>query len=188
MPKVNPLDRRQVLASIAATFGTALCAPLSRAVAAVAQEVPAASQPLHARHKALLTAIADRIIPETDTPGAAEAGVGDFIDMMIEHYYQPEERERLIAAIEQVDAHALRSRGTRFGELEPELMDSVLQDMLDGKLDGVEPARFEEVKQLTLGGYYSSEIGMTVEQVYLPVPGRYDGAYPYEKVGRAFAL
>ena len=40
----------------------------------------------------------------------------------------------------------------------------------------VDPARFEEVKQLTLGGYYSSEVGMTQEQVYLPVPGRYDGA------------
>lgn len=188
MPKVNDLDRRQVLASVAAIFGTALCAPLSRAVAEVSQEVPVASQPLQARHKALLTAIADRIIPETDTPGAAEAGVGDFIEMMIEHYYLLEERERLILAIEQVDAHALQSRGKGFGELEPEVMDSILQDMLDGKLEGIEPARFEEVKQLTLGGYYSSEIGMTVEQLYLPVPGRYDGAYPYEKVGRAFAL
>ena len=188
MPGVNPLDRRQVLAAIAATFGTALCAPLSRAIAGVPLGVPAATDPLQARHKALLTAMADRIIPETDTPGAAEAGVGDFIQMMIEHYYRPEERERLIGAIEKVDAHALRSRGKAFGELEPEAQDSLLQDMLDGRLDGVEPARFEEEKQLTLGGYYSSEIGMTVEQVYLPVPGHYDGAYPYEKVGRAFAL
>jgi hypothetical protein len=108
--------------------------------------------------------------------------------MMLEHFYLPEERERLIMAIEQVDAYALRSRGKRFRELKPELMDSVLQDLLDGRLNGVEPARFEELKQLTLGGYYSSEIGMTLEQVYLPVPGRYDGAYPYEKVGKAFAL
>jgi hypothetical protein len=188
MPKVNDLDRRQVLASVAAMFGTALCAPLSRAVAGVREGGPVALKPLDARHKTLLTAIADRIIPTTDTPGAAEAGVGEFIEMMLEHFYLAEERERLIMAIEQVDAYALRSRGKRFSELKSELMDFVLQDLLDGRLNGVEPSRFEEVKQLTLGGYYSSEIGMTLEQVYLPVPGQYDGAYPYDKVGKAFAL
>ena len=28
---------------------------------------------------------------------------------------------------------------------------------------------------------------MTVERVYLPVPGRYDGEYPYAEVGRLFS-
>ena len=45
---------------------------------------------------------------------------------------------------------------------------------------------FEHIKQLTLAGYYTSEIGMTVERVYLPVPGRFDGAYPYDQVGTLF--
>ena len=185
MMRIDDLDRRQVLASVLAMFGTALCAPLSRAVAGVPQ---AGSTPLDPGHKALLTAIADRIIPATDTPGAAEAGVGDFIEMMFQHFYLPEERERLIKAVEQVDAYAARSHGTRFGALKPDLKDRMLQDWTEGRLKDADPARFEEVKQLTLGGYYSSEIGMTEEQVYLPVPGRYDGAYPYEKVGKAFAL
>lgn len=186
--KVNDLDRRQVLASVTAMFGTAVCAPLSRAVAGVPGGVAGASNPLHARHKALLTALADRIIPPTDTPGAAEAGVGDFFEMMLETFYLPEERERLIAAVEQVEASAVQLHGKRFGGLKPELQDRILQDWTEGRLKNVDPVRFEEVKQLTLGGYYSSEIGMTQEQVYLPVPGRYDGAYPYEKVGKAFAL
>lgn len=183
--RIHDLDRRQVLASVTAMFGSALCAPLSRAVAGVPQ---AGSKPLNPQHKALLTAIADRIIPPTDTPGAAEAGVGDFIKMMFQHFYQPAERDRLIKAVNQVDAYAVRSHGKRFGALKPDVQDRILQDWSNGRLKDVEPARFEEVKQLTLGGYYSSEIGMTQEQVYLPVPGRYDGAYPYAKVGKAFAL
>ena len=48
-------------------------------------------------------------------------------------------------------------------------------------------AFFETVKQLTVTGYYTSEIGMTVERVYLPIPGRYDGAYSYAEVGRLFS-
>jgi hypothetical protein len=36
-------------------------------------------------------------------------------------------------------------------------------------------------------GYYSSEIGCKQERVYLPVPGRYDGAYPYAEVRRIFS-
>jgi hypothetical protein len=187
MTHIHDLDRRQVLASVAAMFGAGLCAPLSRAVAGVPQGL-ASSKPMNPRHKALLTAIADRIIPPTDTPGAAEAGVGDFIEMTFQHFYLPEERERLIKSIDQVDGYAVQSQGKRFGALQPDVKDRILLDWSEGRLKDVETARFEEVKQLTLGGYYSSEIGMTQEQVYLPVPGRYDGAYPYEKVGKAFAL
>ena len=45
---------------------------------------------------------------------------------------------------------------------------------------------FNQIKQLTIFGYYTSEIGMTVERKYLPNPGRYDGAYPYNKVNTLF--
>jgi uncharacterized protein YcbK (DUF882 family) len=132
--------------------------------------------------------MADRIIPPTDTPGAAEAGIGDFMEMMFQHFYRPEERDRLIKAVDQVDAYAVQSHGKRFGSLKPDVQDRILRDWTEARLKDMDPARFEEVKQLTLSGYYSSEVGMTQEQVYLPVPGRYDGAYPYEKVGKAFAL
>ena len=53
-------------------------------------------------------------------------------------------------------------------------------------LFGADEAFFETIKQRTVTGYYTSEIGMTVERVYLPIPGRYDGAYPYAEVGRLF--
>ncbi|WP_432201989.1 hypothetical protein ACRAQ7_09315 [Erythrobacter sp. W53] len=37
-----------------------------------------------------------------------------------------------------------------------------------------------------MAGYYTSEVGMTMEGVYLPVPGKFDGAYPYKDVGTLF--
>ena len=46
---------------------------------------------------------------------------------------------------------------------------------------------FDKFRQLVLTGYFTSEIGITKERKYLPVPGRYDGAYPYSEVNRVFS-
>jgi hypothetical protein len=43
------------------------------------------------------------------------------------------------------------------------------------------------MKQLTLWGFFSSETGMTKTLRHLPVPGRYDGAFPYTKGEKAWA-
>ena len=42
-------------------------------------------------------------------------------------------------------------------------------------------------KELTLAGYYTSEVGMTQELQWRPVPGYYDGDVPLSEVGRAWA-
>ena len=49
------------------------------------------------------------------------------------------------------------------------------------------PHYYTMMKQLTLNGYFSSEIGMKQALRHLPVPGKYDGAYPYKKGDRAWA-
>ena len=46
---------------------------------------------------------------------------------------------------------------------------------------------FTAFRQLVISGYYTSEVGITQERHYLPVPGDYDGAYPYAKVKRIFS-
>jgi len=43
------------------------------------------------------------------------------------------------------------------------------------------------IKELTITGYYTSEIGATQELKYVPVPGRYAGDIPYDTVGRAYS-
>ena len=46
---------------------------------------------------------------------------------------------------------------------------------------------FRMMKELTLLGYFTSEIGATKALRYLPVPGRYDGDVPYKKGDKAWA-
>ena len=54
--------------------------------------------------------------------------------------------------------------------------------------DQYPPHYFSMMRQLTLWGYFSSEVGMTKALRYIEVPGHYDGAYPYKKGDKAWAL
>jgi hypothetical protein len=46
---------------------------------------------------------------------------------------------------------------------------------------------FGMMKQLTLLGYFSSEIGATQALRYVAIPGKYEGCVPYKKGDRAWA-
>jgi hypothetical protein len=45
---------------------------------------------------------------------------------------------------------------------------------------------FLAFRQLVITGYYTSEIGMTQEQEYLPVPGEYHGDYLYSNINKVY--
>lgn len=46
---------------------------------------------------------------------------------------------------------------------------------------------FRTIKELTLLGYYTSQVGATRELKYAQVPGRFDGCIPFASVGRAWS-
>jgi hypothetical protein len=46
---------------------------------------------------------------------------------------------------------------------------------------------FRMMKELTMLGFFTSEVGATQALRYLPVPGKYDGNVPYKKGDRAWA-
>jgi len=50
-----------------------------------------------------------------------------------------------------------------------------------------EPHYFSMMKQLTLTGYFTSEVGATKALRYVAVPTRYDGCIPYKKGDKAWA-
>ena len=182
------IDRREALGGIAAIFGAALIPPLRRAVA---QDADPGMSPQNVifsdAQRALLDALVERIIPTTDTPGAMEAGVTGYIEMIVDEFYGPDEREGFMRDLQAADDNATDRYGAPFAGLEPEQQDAIISLAEQQQLDGAEDTFFDTIKQLTVTGYYTSEIGMTVERVYLPVPVRYDGAYPYIDGDRLFS-
>jgi hypothetical protein len=125
--------------------------------------------------------VADTIIPTTDTPGAREAGVGPFMDFMVEQTFDAEELDRFLAGLDEMDSRSLRTVGATFLDATETQRTSVLATMeieavaLRLEDDNSQPHFFTMIKELTLFGYYTSEIGMTEELGWRMIPGSFDG-------------
>ena len=50
------------------------------------------------------------------------------------------------------------------------------------------PHFFRTMKELTVLGYYTSQIGATKELRHAPIPGRFNGCVPLKTVGRTWAV
>jgi hypothetical protein len=180
-------DRRGLLTGAAALLGAEIALPLARALAAeTAPGFTASHAVFTPEQRSLLAAISERIIPTTDTPGAIAAGVPQFIEMMVGDWYETEDRNDFLNGLGVVEGHARVHFETGFTDLAPEEQDQVLTQAMRGQISGV-GGFFGHCRQLVILGYYTSEIGCKQERVYVPVPGHYDGQYPYAQVKRVFS-
>jgi hypothetical protein len=138
---------------------------------------------LSAPQASLAGAIADRILPRTDTPGAADVGVPAFIDLLYRDFMSPEEQKMLTDGLGAVDAAAKSAGGASFVTLTPNRQDELLRSIAKAE-EGREEGFFRLIRSATILGYFTSEqVGRTVLH-YDPVPGSYDGCVPIDQVGR----
>jgi len=179
-PPAGAIARREALRRAALVLGGVVSAPLAAGVLAgcEARGVPDGSwhpRALTPDQAELVATIADQILPPTDTPGARAVGVHRFIDALLAESYSAAERERFVAGL--VDLGRTFQAGT------PDQQRALLE-----RLDREAAPFFRGLKELTLVGYYTSEIGATRELHHAPVPGRYDGCVPLAQVGRTWAV
>jgi hypothetical protein len=127
--------------------------------------------------RALIADIADTIIPTTDTPGAKAAGVPAFIEHILFDWLGAEERDRFLAGMRAFPAQVAAKTGKPFASLSTDKRIALLTEMLqqEAPVAGGGLAGFVSgMKQLTVYGYYTSEIGATQELSFNIVPGSYD--------------
>ena len=115
----NPtLGRRAALRRLSALMGGVATAPLVTGLLSGCRTPDAGAladyeyRTLSAPQQDLMAALVDQIIPATDTPGAAQAGVPQFADLMLTDWYAPDERAEFLAGLDAVDA---RARGSFVG-------------------------------------------------------------------------
>lgn len=161
----------------------------------------------------LVTEIANIIIPDTDTPGAKAAGVGPFVCMMIKECYHDKAQEIFVGGLKDVDDRANSAFNKSFMELAAGQKAQILKSIADetvkelkkdkkqqevekdenmqatskGAKGNAKPYFFQIMRELTLLGYFTSEIGATKALVYLPVPGRFDGCVDLKPGQKAYA-
>ncbi len=180
------MDRRDLLKLIALSTGAAFIGSASIFTACARGPYTRIGR-FSESDVALLDDIAETILPRTSTPGAKDAGVGPFMAMMVEDTYFQHDQE-----VFETGLAALKTTH-RFADLDAESRTALLNDLDEEARRfvrvGAQPAHyFTMMKQLALLGYFTSEVGMTQVLRYLPVPGKYDGNFPYAPGDRAWAL
>lgn len=166
---------------------------------------------------AYLNEIGETILPQTSTPGAKAANVGQFMTVMVNDAYEESDQKVFREGMDKLNDAADKKFGNKFMKLSPEQRHELLvqldkeakdyqkkvnafnnkeelkqkEETSKGNLKYVHqrmsPHYFFMMKQLTMLGYFTSKVGMTQALRYDPVPGRYDGCVPYKKGDKAWA-
>jgi len=139
----------------------------------------------------LLDEIGESILPSTlESPGAKAAGVGTFIQKMVNDCYDLAEARILIEGLAVLEEKSRAGFKKGFIELSQEerleLLAPLDREAREHRLSD-RPHFLGMLKELTLWGYFTSEVGATMALRYNPVPGRYEGCIPY-KGENAWAL
>jgi gluconate 2-dehydrogenase gamma chain len=137
----------------------------------------------------LISELSEILIPKTDTPGAKEVGVPNFIDKVLKECYAKEDQQRFLSGLTAFDEEAKKTYGDSFIYCKPgdqmalikKTNEIVVKDRKEN-YSGKRPF-FYMAKELTMLGYFTSEPGATQVLQYSVVPGAYKGCIPLSEAG-----
>lgn len=139
---------------------------------------------------AFLDEIGEAIIPTTDTPGAKATQIGEFMQMMVKDTYNAEQQQTFLDGLNYIKKDFKESQGKEFMDASVDERTAYLTDLkaTAAKTEEKGPAVIGMLQDLTVLGYFTSEIGATQQLNYVEVPGRYDGCIDYKPGDKAYAI
>ena len=168
-----------------------------------------------AEHEQLITELADTIIPTTKTPGAKAAGVGPFIAMMVKDCYPKEAQDVFVKGLDDMESRSKKEFNNSFLKISAKEREQLVAKLRDETIAAQkaeneqnankEPAKkltrpmpagdkyggtsyfFAIARDLTILGYFTSEIGATQALEYIDIPGRYDGCVDLKPGQRVYS-
>ena len=184
MQQGQGIDRREairrvtaMLGGVALAGGGSLFTAVERAHARAATVRQVGT--FTAQDIALLDEVADTILPETKTPGAKAAHAGAFMALMVTDTYVERQQGIFRDGMQKLNDAAFMAAtpAQRLAKLEQ--LDREQKAYMDTRAEGAPPHYFRLIKELTLLGYFTSEIGCTQAMRYRETPGRFDPCVPY---------
>jgi hypothetical protein len=187
------MQRREVLRIFAAGAVLPVFSPELFALFRQAQPPPGyALRTLTAHQNDTVIAMAEQIIPATDTPGAKGARVNEFIDVILTEWATPEERAHFLEGLAEIDKQSQRLFGKNFVDAASEQQLTQLRAIDDATLAGriarahhgnhveqpdqqMKGEFWEVFKRITVHGYYTSEVGFSQELKLQIIPGAQHG-------------
>lgn len=190
---VRAVDRREFLESIAGLSALLPGLSLQQAFAqGLHERAQGAASPrtLSAAQDAAVTALAEILLPQTETIGATQVGVNRFIDLLLSESMLPAGRDRFLEGLTAIDARSRALCGAPVARARHEDR-LALVGALDEQLPARAPSKAEEaalekqpvsaergyalLKQLVVFAYFTSE-PVAKGLINAPIiPGRFDG-------------
>lgn len=189
------MNRRDALRML--TAGAVLPALTPELFAFYQQAHPAGSYSLRTlspHQNDTVVAMIDQVIPATDTPGAKATRVNEFIDVILTEWANEEERRRFLGGLDDVDKQSNALFGKDFAAASHPQQLVLLRSMdADAEVIRSRPKEhppfwepqgrdtqmqgdfFTVFKNMTLHGYYTSEVGFTQELKLQIIPGAQHG-------------
>ena len=188
------IDRREALKKTAWLMGAAVSASTVAAFLQSCKSAPDLNyKPVffNEDQAKIVSEIAETIIPKTDTPGAKDVGVPNFIDMMLKDCFKEEDQKNFLDGLAKFDADAKAAYGDSFVYLKDEQKLEFVKKTNEAAVneakankDPKAPRPFIlRAKELTMLGFFTSKAGATEVLQYEAVPGSYKGCIPLSEAG-----
>ncbi|WP_372781521.1 gluconate 2-dehydrogenase subunit 3 family protein [Litorivivens sp.] len=195
------MKRRELIQHLGLITGAALSPSVVQAmINGIDGRVTIQNPVLSDSQRATCSVLAEMVIPRTDTPGALDAGVPHFIELMVSDWYTPTERQIFLDGLATLDSHCQTQFGNPFLSCTEENQIAALTHMetlgadyksqtsaapMSKEVDENVPF-FGKLKELTVIGYYTSEVGAKQELIYQPMPMEYRDI-DFREVGRQWS-
>ena len=188
------MQRRELLRRAAWLLGGTISAPAALAILqgcsardSTGESTGAALKTLSAAQLAIVAEIAEIMIPKTETAGAKDAGVPLFIDATLAAVYPRQDQERFKAGLGEFENIASKS-GKPFLEREPAERAAFVKQVLvvaqNSDRERDDNKFMLMTRELTLLGYFTSQVGITANMEYVPVPTAFHGCVPLSQMNK----
>jgi hypothetical protein len=165
------IERREILRILTVAAGVATFPGFSKWTFActhignpLAQIKPAVYRPIFftAPEYALIERLTDLIIPSDRTPGARDAGVSEFVDLIVSR--DPKLQRDFRSGLTWLNMRSHETGGKTFVRLNPDQQTALLESLAYKKKfragDELGQKFFNLVREYTVMGFYASEIGL----------------------------
>ncbi len=188
---VADANKRHSLKTFAGLLGLSLSASAINALADY--KTPAAdAEPKLFNPKQLLcsAALADIIIPATETAGAKAVGAHNYMDYHLSLCATEPEQKSVTSLLDKLNSIASNDYGQLFASCQDDQQNELVDKLhrSETPFSAAETGTWRFLISLVVFAYYTSEQGATQELNYLAIPGGYSGDVPFSEVGRAWSL
>lgn len=135
----------------------------------------------------LIVDVTERIIPKTDTPGAKDANVVSYLHSRLKHFATEEDRASMLDGLKTFDSMADTKFGKPYNHL-PEGEKNEILNAMQEEASKSDAHIFNQLKQETVVGFFTSEVGATQVLRHDPIPGAYNGCIDFNPGDVVWAL